>query len=137
MTLGWAATNIVAYFREASEMLSDWHTTQDPSTILASTLKRTSILNRMWANTEWTLEFLALGRKGFYLLQLPDDFFEHVLPLVEDTVYWLKRLRQLNNCGLMVAKFLTAGLKVKDGLLCLQAARVAQGKVDRVWHHRR
>ncbi|KAM0699300.1 hypothetical protein Q7P36_001347 [Cladosporium allicinum] len=87
MTLAWAATNIVAYFREASEMLSDWHTTQDPSTIVASTLKKTSTLNRMWANIEWTLEFLALGREGFCLLQLPDDFFAHVLPLVEDTIY--------------------------------------------------
>jgi hypothetical protein len=37
---------------------------------------------------------------------------------------------QLNNCGLMGAKFLTAGLRVKDGLLCLQAAREAQGKAD-------
>jgi hypothetical protein len=136
MTLAWAATNIVAYFREASEMLSDWHTTQDPSTIVASTLKKTSTLNRMWANIEWTLEFLVLGREGFCLLQLPDDFFAHVLPLVEDTIYWLKRIRQLNNCGLVVGRFLTGAREIQDGLLRLQTSRVAQGKIDRVWGHR-
>lgn len=83
MSLAWAATNIVTYFDEAGKTLLDWHTTQDPSTIVASTLKKTSTLNRMWANIEWTLEFLALGREGFDLLELPDDFFAHVLPLVE------------------------------------------------------
>jgi hypothetical protein len=136
MTLAWAATNIVTYFDEAGETLLDWHTTQDPSTIVASTLKKTSVLNRMWANTEWTLEFLALGREDFDLLQFPDEFFAHVLPLVEETIYWLKRVRQLNNCGLVVGKFLTGALRVKDGLLWLRAARVAQGKIDRVWGHR-
>jgi hypothetical protein len=52
MTLAWAATNIVTYFGEAGETLLDWHTTQDPITIVASTLKKTSTLNRMWANIE-------------------------------------------------------------------------------------
>ena len=75
MTLAWAATNIATSFREASDSLSHWHMTQDPSIIVASSLKKSSDLNRIFATIQWTLEFLAVGREGFCLLQLPDDFF--------------------------------------------------------------
>lgn len=130
MTLAWAATNIVAYFQEASSLLADWHATQDPSAIAASTLKRTSTFNRMWANAQWTLEFLTLGRQGFCLLEFPDEFFAHVLPLVEDTVDWLGRVSRLRDCGSMVRGFRTVAVKVGECLVALKNAREAQGKAD-------
>jgi hypothetical protein len=130
MTLAWAATNIVTYFNEASELLSHWHITLEPSTIVESSLKKTSTFNRMWANVDWTLEFLVLGREGFDLLRLPDNFYAHVLPLIENTTARLTRISQLKGCGPMVWKFCTAVVRVKKILLWLKATRVAQGKFD-------
>jgi uncharacterized protein YjbI with pentapeptide repeats len=136
MTLAWAATNIVTYFNEASELLSDWHMTQEPSTIVASSLKKTSTINRMWANVEWTLEFLVLGREGFNLLHLPDDFYAHMLPLIENTIARLTRVSQLKGCGPVVWKFRNIAARVEKVLLGLKAARGAQGKINWVWGHR-
>lgn len=136
MTLAWAATNIATYFRVASDTLSHWHTTQDPSIIVASSLKKSSDLNHIFANIQWTLEFLAVGREGFCLLNLPDEFFGDVLPLVESTVEWLKRVSQLKGCGPAMRKGWVDALRVKEGLLVLRAAREAQGKINHVWGYR-
>ena len=103
MTLAIAAQNIAAYFREAADWLNFWHISTPASMLIDMSHKPTSTLNRIFCHLRWTAEFLRLGRTGWDLRRLPNNFFRDVLPLIIVTCGKLEKLGEMTGCeGMMI-----------------------------------
>jgi hypothetical protein len=102
MTIAIAAQNIAAYFREAADWLTFWHISTCASALVDMSHKLTSTLNLIFNHLKWTAEFLRLGRAGWDLRCLPDNFFEDVLPLIMVTCGKLEKLGEWKGCGGMM-----------------------------------
>lgn len=128
MTFAIAASNIVAYYHEASSWLAHWHETTPADTLVEISRKPTSTLNRIFKNLLWTWEFLLFKRAGWNLLHLPDQFFEDVLPLVDVTMQKVGWMEEWKGCALMMGKALRDVEGTREMLFIIRDARVKEGK---------
>ena len=128
MTLGLAAQNIVAYFREAADWLNFWHISTSASVLLEMSRKSASIINRIFTHLVWTAEFLRLRRTGWDLRHLPDNFFEDVLPLIMVTCGKLEKLGAWKGCEGMMSKAWRDAEEIREMLVTVKEARVREGK---------
>lgn len=128
MTLAIAAQNIVAYFREAADWLNFWHISAPASTLVDMSHKPTSTLSRILCHFRWTAEFLRLGRVGWDLRRLPDNFFEDVLPLIMVTCGKLEKLGDLKGCEDMMVKAWKDAEEVGEMLATVRNVRARDAK---------
>lgn len=99
MTLPVAAGNIIAYFREASQWLTFWRDT-------LSTPEFADLLRAKWdpklKQITWhfacTVEFLEMGREGWKLTRLPEEFFKDALGLVEGVEGLIREMEERKRC---------------------------------------
>jgi hypothetical protein len=128
MTLGHAARNIVAYFREAADWLTFWHISTSSPILLDMSRKPASTLNQIFNHLAWTAEFLRLQRQGWDLRRLPDNFFEDVLPLIMVTCGKLEKLGEWKGCEGMMHRAWRHAEEVGEMLATLRIVRVRDGK---------
>ncbi|KAM0723415.1 hypothetical protein Q7P37_000401 [Cladosporium fusiforme] len=128
MTLGIAAQNIVAYFHEANQWLTFWNETTSASKLDELICKPGSNVIPICSHFVWTAEFLQLGRKGWLLTHLPDEFFRDVLPLVGSVEAKLLVLCKWQGCEGVMGKAARDVKSVKALLERIKAARKEEGK---------